>query len=36
MMDWSVEIGGGSALMMAEIRLAWLLPSNAFRPAAIS
>jgi hypothetical protein len=31
-----VEMSGGSAVMMAEIKLAWLVPSNAFLPVAIS
>ena len=34
--DWSEETGGGSVLMMAEIKLAWLSPSNALRPVSIS
>ena len=33
---WIVEIAGGSEDMMEEIRLAWLLPENAFLPVAIS
>ena len=32
----SVEIGGGSELMIDEISDAWLVPSNAFLPVAIS
>jgi hypothetical protein len=32
----SAEMAGGSEIMMAEIRLAWLLPANAFCPVAIS
>ena len=31
-----VETGAGSSLRIAEIRAAWLFPSNAFRPVAIS
>src|SRR5207244_11000697 len=31
-----MEIGWGSAVMMEEIRLAWLLPAKAFFPAVIS
>ena len=32
----SAEIGGGSLVMMAPIKLAWLFPSNAFVPVSIS
>ena len=33
---WTADMGTGSADMMAEIRLAWLFPSNAFFPVTIS
>ena len=33
---WRIEIAGGSASRIAAIRLAWLLPSNAFLPVTIS
>ena len=32
----TLEIGGGSLLMIAAINVAWLLPSNAFLPVTIS
>ena len=35
-MGWIEEIGAGSKLMIAEIRDAWLFPSNAFFPVTIS
>ena len=33
---WTVEIGGGSSCMIAEISEAWLVPENALLPVAIS
>ena len=33
---WSSRISGGSAVMMAAIKLAWLSPSNALLPQSIS
>ena len=33
---WIDEIGGGSELMIEPMRLAWLLPVNAFCPVSIS
>lgn len=35
-MGWRAATGGGSELMMAEITLAWLSPSNALRPVTAS